>query len=87
MMFAFCNLPAVLFAKLIRIQRAVFLYDLSLLAARISALVYGGLFLSAWWTIMLFSIVGALMNFILIMLVGIAVGRRDKQNMISSSSS
>ena len=34
LMFDFCNLPAVLFARLIRIQRTVFLYDLVLLAAK-----------------------------------------------------
>ena len=41
MVFVFCNLPAVLFAKIIRIQRFVFLYDLALLAARALALAVG----------------------------------------------
>ena len=48
----FCNLPAVLFGRIIRIQRFVFFYDLGLLAARTAALVLGGLFLSAYQTVM-----------------------------------
>ncbi|OGL43430.1 MAG: hypothetical protein A2W05_00360 [Candidatus Schekmanbacteria bacterium RBG_16_38_10] len=73
LMFAFCNLPAVLFARFIRIQRTVFLYDLLLLAARMSALVLGGLYLNVFQTIMLFSLVGAVMNVFLILLVGRAL--------------
>jgi O-antigen/teichoic acid export membrane protein len=79
MMFAFCNLPAVLFARLIRIQRTVFLYDLVLLAVRVLALVLGGLYLSALHAIVLFSLVGAAMNAILILLVGYAVMKREGQ--------
>jgi lipopolysaccharide exporter len=77
MMFVFCNLPAVLFAQLIRIQRTVFLYDLVLLAARVLSLVLGGLYLNALQTVMLFSVVGAFMNFILILLVGHAVMKNE----------
>jgi len=77
MMFVFCNLPAVLFAQLIRIQRTVFLYDLVLLAARALALVLGGLYLNASKTIMLFSLVGAAMNIFLIFLVGYAVMKKE----------
>jgi len=77
MMFAFCNLPAVLFARLIRIQRTVFLYDLVLLFFRTIALIFGGLYLTALHTIILFSLVGAAMNGILIFLVGNAVMKRE----------
>ena len=76
-MFVFCNLPAVLFAKIIRIQRTVFFYDLFLLAARVSALVLGGLYLSALQTIWLFSLVGAAMNLFLILMVGYAVMEKE----------
>jgi lipopolysaccharide exporter len=77
LLFAFCNLPAMLFARLIRIQRTVFLYDLILLAARALALVFGGLNLNAFQTVLLFSLVGAVMNAILIILVGHAVMKRE----------
>lgn len=70
MLFVFCNVPAVLFARLIRIQRVVFLYDLLLLAIRLSVLTLGGFYFSALNSVMLFSIVGALMNLGLIVLVG-----------------
>jgi lipopolysaccharide exporter len=77
MMFVFCNLPAVLFARLIRIQRAIFIYDLVLLGARGAALMLGGLYLNELQTITLFSLVGAVMNAILIVLVGHAVMKKE----------
>jgi lipopolysaccharide exporter len=76
-MFVFCNLPAVLFARLIRIQRTVFIYDLVLLTARSLVLVIGGLYYNAWQTIMAFSLVGALMNIFLIILVGHFVVKKE----------
>lgn len=77
LLFVFCNLPAVLFARLIRIQRTVFFYDLALLVARVLVLAIGGLYLSAGNAIMLFSVVGAVMNCLLIFLVGHAVMRKE----------
>ncbi|MCP4371495.1 MAG: oligosaccharide flippase family protein [Deltaproteobacteria bacterium] len=76
--FIFCNVPAVMFAKVIRIQRLVFIYNLWLLIARVSALVFGGLYLNAKYTVMLFALVGSSMNLILILLVGYAVMIREK---------
>lgn len=73
----FCNLPAVLFGRIIRIQRFVFFYDLSLLAARTAALVLGGLYLTAGQTVMAYAIVGAVMNAFLIVSVGRAVMRKE----------
>lgn len=77
MIFVFCNQPAVLFARLIRIQQTVFLYDLVLLALRVLVLMLGGVYLSAFQTIMLFSFVGAAMNLFLILLVGHAVMKKE----------
>ena len=77
LLFAFCNLPAVLFARLIRIQRTVFIYDLVMLAARILALVLGGLYLSASQSVLAFALVGAVMNGILILIVGHAVMKSE----------
>ncbi|WP_435550557.1 oligosaccharide flippase family protein [Desulfobacterium sp. N47] len=78
MMFVFCNIPAVLFARLIRIQRIVFFYDLVLLVIRIFTLILGGLYLSSLHTVMLFSFVSAVMNLILILLVGYIVIRKER---------
>jgi O-antigen/teichoic acid export membrane protein len=83
MLFVFCNLPAVLFARIIRIQRTILVYDLVLLAGRVLALVLGGLFLSAFQTIMMFSLVGAAMNLFLIMLVGHAVMRKEGETSLN----
>ncbi len=73
----FCNLPAVLFGRIIRIQRFVFFYDLGLLAARTAALVLGGLFLSAYQTVMAYALVGAVMNGFLIYAVGRAIMKKE----------
>lgn len=77
MTFVFCNLPAVLFARIIRIQRTVFLYDLALLVSRALSLVLGGMYLNALQTIIIFSAVGAAMNLFLILLVGQAVAKKE----------
>lgn len=77
LMFTFCNLPAILFARLIRIQRTTFIFHLSMLAARVATLTVGGLFLQANATILLFSLVGAAMNLFLILLVGRAVMAKE----------
>jgi len=73
----FCNLPAVLFARIIRIQRFVFFYDLVLLAARASTLLLGGIYLNVYQTVMLFALVGAIMNIFLIFRVGRAVMKKE----------
>jgi lipopolysaccharide exporter len=73
----FCNLPAVLFARIIRMQRFVFFYDLFLLVARSAALILGGLYLNAGQTVMLFALVGAVMNAVLIIRVGRAVMKKE----------
>lgn len=77
LMIAFCNLPAVLFAQLIRIQRTVLLYDMVVLALRASFLILGGIYLSAQQTIMLFALMGAIMNVILILIVGLAIKKKE----------
>jgi O-antigen/teichoic acid export membrane protein len=74
-LFAFCNLPATLFARILRVQRKLFLFNILLLAARTLTLVLGGLYLSASQTVCLFSAVGAIMNICLILIIGAVVLR------------
>ena len=74
----FCNVPAVLFGRLVRIQRTVFIYDLVLLVARVSALLLGGLYLSALHTITAYALVGGGMNVILILLVGYLIMKKER---------
>jgi O-antigen/teichoic acid export membrane protein len=73
----FCNLPAVLFARIIRIQSFVFVYNLVLLFARTLVLIMGGLYLSAIQTVLAFSVVGALMNAFLIFHVGRSMIKKE----------
>jgi len=77
LVFMFCNLPATLFARIIRVQQKMFVYNIILLILRTSALVAGGMFLSATWTIMLFSVVGAAMNIVFIIYIGILIAREE----------
>jgi O-antigen/teichoic acid export membrane protein len=77
LMFLFCNLPAVLFARIIRMQRKLFFFDLIVLIARALVLIAGGLYLSAPHTVMAFSIVGAVMNVIFIFIIGYALHKKE----------
>lgn len=77
LMFMFCNLPSVLFARIIRIQRMMFFYDVVLLVLRTMVLIAGGIYMSASYTIMVFSLLGAVMNIIYITIVGYALMRKD----------
>jgi O-antigen/teichoic acid export membrane protein len=75
-----CNLPAVLFARIIRIQRTLFVYNLVLLAMRTLTLVLGGMYLSASHAIFLFAMLSAVMNLSLNVLVGWALVKRERNN-------
>jgi lipopolysaccharide exporter len=77
LLFLFCNLPAVLFSQVMRLQRRMFLYNIALLSARAIALIIGGTFLSVYQTVFLYSMVGAVMNIIFIVIIGIAARRFD----------
>jgi lipopolysaccharide exporter len=73
----FCNLPSTLFAQIIRMQRQAFIFDIVLLAVRAIVLIVGGMYLSALHTILLFSIIGGVMNIIWIVIVGCALMRKE----------
>ena len=77
MMFMFCNVPAVLFARIIRIQDKMFIFDFIVLLSRAIVLFLGGKYLSAIHTIFFISLVGALLNIIFIFIVGYILMRRE----------
>ncbi len=77
LLFMFCNVPSVLFARVIRIQRQMFFYDLVLLTTRALVLILGGIYLSSLQTIMLFSLLSALMNIIFIVVVGLILMKKE----------
>ena len=78
--FLFCNLPSVLFARILRLQRRLFIYDIILLAVRALVLVAGGIYMPASQTVFLFSIVGAIMNLIFIVIVGLVLMKKEGTN-------
>ena len=88
LLFMFCNVPASLFTRIMRIQRKMFFYDLALLVARALALILGGIYLSAPQTVLLFSVTGALMNILYIVVVGLALmkmeGSTDLRDMLNA---
>jgi O-antigen/teichoic acid export membrane protein len=77
MLFMFCNLPSVLFARIVRIQRLMFFQNIVLLAARALTLIIGGIYFTESYTIMLFAIVGAIMNVIWIIVVGFVLMKKE----------
>ena len=78
--FMFCNLPSELFARILRLQRLLFIFDIILLAARALVLIVGGIYMTASQTIFLFSIVGAIMNIIFIVIVGLVLMKKEGAN-------
>jgi lipopolysaccharide exporter len=82
-LFVFCNVPAVQFARAIRIQRIVFLYNLVLLVVRTLTLVFGGLYMSALNTVMLFALVSMIMNIFLILMVGYGINKKESYVSVS----
>lgn len=70
LLFMFSNVPATLFARIIRIQRQMFMFDVTLLLVRTASLYLGGVYLSPSTTILLFSSVGGVMNVVFIGVVG-----------------
>jgi O-antigen/teichoic acid export membrane protein len=73
----FSNLPAVLFSRVVRAQRQMFLYDLVVLALRTLALVAGGLYLTAASTVLLYALAGIVMNIVYIVIIYMILKRRE----------
>jgi lipopolysaccharide exporter len=70
LLFLFSNAPALLFGRIIRIQRQMFLFDVAVLLLRSATLWFGGMYLSPASTILVFSSVGGIMNVFFMGLVG-----------------
>lgn len=77
--FLFCNLPATLFGRILRMQRRLFVIDIILLVARVLTLVIGGMSMTSTTTVVLFSLVGVSANIALIAMIGVALLRADRK--------
>jgi O-antigen/teichoic acid export membrane protein len=75
---AFCNVPAMLLARILRKQRELLIFDVVLLGARVAVLGFGGYYLTAAQSIMAFSLLGCLFNTLLILYVW-RVAVRERQ--------
>jgi len=69
----FCNVPAALSARILRLQRDLFLLDVLLLSSRATALILGGMWLRSIHTIIALSMVGAVFNLVFIGYVTVRV--------------
>jgi O-antigen/teichoic acid export membrane protein len=74
----FCNLPAVLFGRILRQQRNLLIYDVLLLICRTGSLVIGGLLLTPLQAVILFSLVSSVFNLGLVVWMGFLVLRTDR---------
>ncbi len=83
LMVAFCNVPSVLFAKVLRKQKQLFFYAIIQLSLRAASLVVGGLYLKAYTTIVFFSLVGIVLNSILIFWIGVSLLGKSKIDLVS----
>ncbi len=78
-MFAgFCNVPASLFARILRQQRNLFLYECVILLSRTGVLLVGGLYWSAMSTVAAFSALGFVLNIALILWIGILLLQQNE---------
>lgn len=75
---AFCNVPSILFARILRMQKHMFWYEIILLVSRVGALIYGGMKMGYVHTIILYSVVGSIMNISLIAWVGVVLSRNNR---------
>jgi len=64
--FQFCNVPSVLYARILRLQKKMFVYETLILFTRTACLIIGGIFFSINQTIGIFSVAGALLNIAMI---------------------
>lgn len=64
--FLFCNLPSVLMARILRMQRQMLLFDVATLGLRTTILVIGGIYLNERQSVAAFGLLGALLNLLLI---------------------
>jgi len=78
--FLFCNLPSTIVARILRLQRQLFIFDVILLIARTLVLILGGMYITASRTILFFSIVGAIMNMIFIVIIGLVLMKNEDES-------
>jgi len=64
--FAFINPPSTLFIQIFQKQRFLFFQDLGLLISRVLALIIGGLYLNALTTVIIYSLLGMIVNIFII---------------------
>jgi O-antigen/teichoic acid export membrane protein len=83
----FSNVPSVLFARILRQQKNLFIYECIILGTRLTVLILGGIYLSQLSTIISFSILGFILNFFLIFFVCIFIYRNRRNNASHTPSS
>jgi len=80
---SFCNVPSIIFARILREQRFLLIFDIFMLIVRLSLLWIGGKFLSPLQTIILFSLVGAGFNLFIIIYIWLLTQKATQARTIS----
>jgi O-antigen/teichoic acid export membrane protein len=75
---SFSNVPSVLFARIMRQQRNLFLFECLVLSSRAIVLIAGGLYWSEMKTIISFSLLGFALNLSLILWIWFILFKREK---------
>lgn len=78
---SFSNVPSVIFVKILRKQKELFLYEFIILLARLLVLIFSGMYLSPLLTVIIFSMLGFVSNMILIICVFFVVYKNSKNLM------
>ena len=67
--FMFCNVPSILMARILRMQRQMLLFDIGTLGLRAITLVIGGIYWNDLRSVAAFSVLGVALNLLLIGLI------------------
>jgi lipopolysaccharide exporter len=63
---AFCNVPAAIISRILRLQRKLFFFEILILSSRFLTLLVGGFYLDVYGVVALFSTLGAMLNIAMI---------------------
>lgn len=78
MLIAFCNAPANLIARILRQQRNLFFYECLIVLSRTGVLFVGGYYWTVLKTVIVFSLLGSILNFVLILWIGALLFKQRK---------
>jgi lipopolysaccharide exporter len=83
LLFGFINTPSVIMVQLFKLQKQLLVYEIVLLVFRILPFIIGGMLKNVLLSIMLYSLVGAIFNLILVIRITFYLRKNSKKSMES----